>query len=62
MIGMRNTYSQHFQEVLHFAVLRVNAGNDTLEVRKAFCDLRELCFECCVVEEILNSVEPEKGI
>lgn len=62
MHRMRNTYSQDFQEVLHFAVLCVDTRDNTLEVRKAFRDLRELSFECRMVEEILDSVEPEEGV
>ena len=33
---------QHFQEILDFAVLRVNARNDTLQIRKTFGDRHKL--------------------
>ena len=36
---------QHFQEILDFAVLRVNARNNTLQIRKAFGDLHKLSLK-----------------
>ena len=53
------TYGQYFQEILHATVLRVNTGDDTFQVREAFCYLKEVRLESWVVHEILHGIQTE---
>lgn len=52
-----STYIEHFEEVFHFAILSMNARNDTFQVRESFYDLAETCFECRVTHEVIDSIE-----
>ena len=55
--GKEATDSEDFQEVSDFAVLSVDAGDDTLKVRKPFHQLSEVIFECRMIYEVLDGVE-----
>lgn len=55
-----STYIEHFEEVFHFAILGMNARNDTFQVGESFDDLAETCFECRMTHEVINSIETMK--
>ena len=52
------TNLQDLKEVLHFAVLRVYARHDALEVREALRYRCELLLERRMVKEVLYGIEP----
>jgi hypothetical protein len=52
------TYRKHFDEILHFAVVRVDTGDDAFEIGEAFHKAGKSLLECCVVNQFLNCVKP----
>lgn len=51
---------QHFQEILDFAILRVNARNNALQIRKTFGDLHKLCLKGRMAHQILYCIEARR--
>jgi hypothetical protein len=53
-------YLKHFQEIPDFAVLRVDARNNTLQVRKTFGDLHKFSLKGRMAHQILYGIEARK--
>jgi hypothetical protein len=51
---------QYFQEILDLAVLRVNARNNTLQIRKTFGDLHKLSLKGRMAHQILYCIEARR--
>lgn len=53
-------YRKHLDEVLHFTVFRVYAGDNAFKIGQAFHQFSKLLLECLMVNQFLNSVESAK--
>jgi hypothetical protein len=58
----RYRYLEHFQEILDFAVFRVDARNNTLQVRKTFGDLHKFSLKGRMAHQILYGVQARNDL
>ena len=53
---------EYFQKILDFTVLRVDARNNTLQIRKTFGNFHEFSLESGMTHEVFYSVKSEKNL